>query len=735
MQLLFIGDWLSGEMTRVIGWTLVHSAWQGVIVAGLAGLVVLATRQRPALVRYNLLCSLLILFLAGVIVTFLYQYSQAISEVNRSLASTIDLDSVYLSIEKVNNKVEYSLTDTITGFVNEQSSTIVACWLIFFLVHCLRIGTGLAGIHRLQRRQVSVAPEEWQDRIKQLASRLGIVRKIHLRQSDTITVPIAIGWLRPIVLVPASLLVQLPPDQVESILLHELAHIRRHDFIINISQRFVEAIFFFNPGLRWVSSLIRQEREACCDDIVVSYNGNPGAYLEALVSFQEYEMKMSSYAMGIGTKRDYLLNRVRRLLTQENKKLNAMEKTLLVAGIAALTAFNFTPAGKKGPVTAATIATINTPGKSESTQQWEVPTGLANPINRSSVSSFLDAARDTVPTSKPRTEELHFPTSTSTVNKDGNTRTQTIVANDQHGKKYMLVKKNDELVSLSIDGKEIPEKELGNYRELAEMMQASTGDGVRVRERMGDVSERRLEESKVRQESADREFERSTRTKAEKEGYLRERVSRDKELRERETERIRERESEERERAPLERKRQLEKQQVEERVKEHLNKEVEVKEALTEEKRKLEKMEIEQRANEQVREERQRKGKPEEIKKKLDKLQIEEIKQQVREEVKQRVSLQLQSPENNKPINLQLKEKLEPSVSYNLQLKKSNTIDLQYQPQLKLIEGKDKFLEFDLKLKPAVPYKPQTQPVKMREMPYKKFQPLKPVEAKARNLS
>src|SRR6202008_3371205 len=114
-----------------------------------------------------------------------------------------------------------------------------------------------------------------------------------------------------VILVPLGLLAALPPSQVETILLHELAHIRRKDYLVNLLQRFSEAVFFFNPALIWISSLIRQEREACCDDIVVSTATHHGNYLKALVSFQEYCLTPPKYAMAIGSKQHYLLNRVK----------------------------------------------------------------------------------------------------------------------------------------------------------------------------------------------------------------------------------------------------------------------------------------------------------------------------------------------------------------------------------------------------------------------------------------
>src|SRR6185503_4948505 len=229
------------------------------------------------------------------------------------------------------------------GFINANASIVVLIWAVFFLFHCIKLITGLAGIQRMRNYRSHASPDEWRIRLDQLSETLGLKQSILLLQSEIVKVPVAIGFLKPIILVPLGLLSNLPAEQVETILLHELAHIRRKDYLVNIMQRFVEAVFFFNPALIWISSLLRQEREACCDDIVVAHTRHKGSYLEALVSFQEYCFATSQYAMAIHSNKHYLLNRVKRMITRENKKLDIMEKIVLIAGLISFTAFTLIP--------------------------------------------------------------------------------------------------------------------------------------------------------------------------------------------------------------------------------------------------------------------------------------------------------------------------------------------------------------------------------------------------------
>src|SRR5262249_48310656 len=150
-----------------------------------------------------------------------------------------------------------------------------------------------------------------------------------------------LGIIKPVILIPLGLIAHLPPEQMETILLHELAHIRRQDYLVNILQYIVEAIFFFNPALRWISSLLRQEREACCDDMVMNSGSHKSNYLHALVSFQEYAHGHTPYVMGIKRKHHYLLNRVKRMLTNKNDGVNVLERLALLGGIILFSAFCF----------------------------------------------------------------------------------------------------------------------------------------------------------------------------------------------------------------------------------------------------------------------------------------------------------------------------------------------------------------------------------------------------------
>jgi GWxTD domain-containing protein len=169
-------------------------------------------------------------------------------------------------------------------------------------------------VRRLRRTGVCIAAEPWQTRLSELASRLGIARPATLLQSSLAEVPVVIGHLRPVILMPIGLLTGLPCAQVGAILMHELAHIRRHDYLVNLLQTFAEGLLFYHPAVWWMSHIIRAERENCCDDMVVASSGDAHEYASALAALAQSRWAAHDAAMAASG--GNLVKRIRRLLKQ-----------------------------------------------------------------------------------------------------------------------------------------------------------------------------------------------------------------------------------------------------------------------------------------------------------------------------------------------------------------------------------------------------------------------------------
>ena len=281
-------------------WTLVHSLWIGAGAAILAGAFLSATRKAPAAARYHGLCGIFLAFVVVVGVVFW-----------RALGATQPGGEG----------------------LDRFSGPVVVIWLSLFSLQMIRLLRELARL-RSVRREAIPAATDWTQKVLHFGRALGISRPVRLLESALVQVPVTIGHLKPVILLPLGLLTRLSPEQVEAILWHELAHVRRWDYLVNILQSVVEALFFFNPALRWISALIREERENCCDDLALSRVPQKRNYLEALLAFQG-----EAAPLALGFRGSPLMIRVRRMVLEENRRLHRWEKAALLAGVLLLTAF------------------------------------------------------------------------------------------------------------------------------------------------------------------------------------------------------------------------------------------------------------------------------------------------------------------------------------------------------------------------------------------------------------
>jgi bla regulator protein blaR1 len=347
---------------RAICWTLLHSLWQGLLLALIAGVIMVMTKKASSALRYNLLCALLLLFLAASAYTFyaqLHQNTAAISATSRTTAAA--------TIETVGNPTPASTStaahtvqngvETLIQYFNAHAAIVVVIWFIVFMARFVKVLSGLVYAQRVRHYQTSPAPAHWQQRLAQLLEKLRISRPVSLLESAVIKIPMVVGVLKPVVLVPVGMLTHISPEQVESILIHELAHIRRQDYLFNLIQHLVDTLFFFNPALVWVSSLIRGERENCCDDVAISQTHSRRQLISALVSFHEYTQSSNGFALQFAGKENQVVKRVKRIVHKKNHSLNAGERIVLMSSILLLSAAFITTKSSR-PETPSTSAKV-----------------------------------------------------------------------------------------------------------------------------------------------------------------------------------------------------------------------------------------------------------------------------------------------------------------------------------------------------------------------------------------
>ncbi|HTI60714.1 M56 family metallopeptidase [Mucilaginibacter sp.] len=343
MTLTLIDTSIPDQLIGALCNTLIHSLWQGVLLAAMAGLIVIWTRKASSALRYNLLIATLSLFAVAIAVTFTWQYKKAenagaATVIGSGVAPQIQLAApvVYAGLPAAKSAQDISLADRFNNYLNTHHDTIISIWFLIVCMRCLQLSFGLYGTYRLKRVNVATVKDDWMQRVMQLAAALGISQSITLLESGLAKVPMVIGNLKPVILVPIGLLAALSAEEVEAILIHELAHIKRRDYLVNVLQSLVEIVFFFNPAVLWVSELIKTERENCCDDLALAQNNNKVNYIRALVSCEEYQTSLPAYAMAFPGGRSTLLDRVKRLASNRNHSLNTFEKTMLAVCLVVL---------------------------------------------------------------------------------------------------------------------------------------------------------------------------------------------------------------------------------------------------------------------------------------------------------------------------------------------------------------------------------------------------------------
>jgi beta-lactamase regulating signal transducer with metallopeptidase domain len=325
--------WLDNVLPA-LGWMLVHSIWQGILLSVATGIIMIATRNSKAAVRYNLVFIQFLLFVVAVVATFLYEltHNNAPAAVGLSPVGTI---ATVLPVSDFS-----SLLQNCNHFLTAYTPLIVLVWMVCFIARSIRLISGMVYLHQQRSHNLHTPDAYWEQRLQTLSRQLHLKKAVAMFESGCLKVPVVVGNLKPVILMPLGLLTNLPAAQVEAVLLHELAHIRRNDYLVNIFQHIIEAVFFFNPGLLWISALLKEERENCCDDMAIEQTGNKRAFVQALISFKQYALGKDTSAVAFpGKRKSHLLQRAARIVNNQNKKLSLKEGVaLLLSGVVLLMA-------------------------------------------------------------------------------------------------------------------------------------------------------------------------------------------------------------------------------------------------------------------------------------------------------------------------------------------------------------------------------------------------------------
>lgn len=297
-----------------LGWAILHSLWQGT-VAALAVLVFRSfTKDSQAALRYGFQTLCLGLCLVAFLATFgLYQVQSghAVMTPGTNLLSFTNISAVF-TLPPVTPDVAGTPSATLGLYMAPYTPFVGALWVVGFTLLALKYSTAFVLTQRLRRHGLSTVPSTWQRRFSTLVLNAGIRRNVDIFTSSKVKGPLTLGFFKPIVLVPAGFFASLPADQVEAILLHEIGHIRRHDYLVNLLQTAIRTIFFFHPAIHYISRKIDHDREHACDDFAVALNRDPDALIRGLAALR---MKLSpeAFALAADNGNTPLVSRLKRL--------------------------------------------------------------------------------------------------------------------------------------------------------------------------------------------------------------------------------------------------------------------------------------------------------------------------------------------------------------------------------------------------------------------------------------
>lgn len=300
---MIIESLLSAPVLTAVGWTLVHFLWQGALIGAAVAVALSLLGDRRAEARYAACIMGLVLMVLAPPLTLIVML--------RLPAEPAALPGLLLDASSI--VAGPSRLGGLTERLAEMMPPLAVAWLIGVALLQARLVLQWSNAQRLTRRGTGPAPRLCRNAVGELSARLGIRRTVRVLESTIATVPMLIGWLKPVILVPLGMTTGLTPAQVRAVLAHELAHVRRHDYLVNLVQVVLESLLFYHPAVWWLSHRLRIEREYCCDDVAVAVGGGALLYAQALSELDAIRSD-NDFGPALASTGGSLMHRIQRLL-------------------------------------------------------------------------------------------------------------------------------------------------------------------------------------------------------------------------------------------------------------------------------------------------------------------------------------------------------------------------------------------------------------------------------------
>jgi bla regulator protein BlaR1 len=313
---------LTYNISQVLGITILHSLWQGLLIYFVLRIALIAAPSLSPVKKYNLAIAAMVSMFVWFVYT-LFTEVQAYNWVNlKSFNIPALLPNLNLSPGADPAVHGQSFYNVITGYL----PYISAIYITGLFVNLMRLAMGWNKIRLIKNS--TLPAEQMQQYINTFSKVLHIGKHIQLKFSNLVDVPCMIGYFKPLILLPVSIATHLSACEIEAILLHELAHIKRNDYLVSLLQQFITVVLFFNPCAQLINSLVNSERENCCDDLVVEKTGRPLIYAQALLKLEETRTTHLQFALAATGKKYHLLNRIERIM-KTNKPIDNIRHLII----------------------------------------------------------------------------------------------------------------------------------------------------------------------------------------------------------------------------------------------------------------------------------------------------------------------------------------------------------------------------------------------------------------------
>ena len=294
-------------LAETLAWTLLHFLWQGVMIGCLLGLLLLLAPRdddaRRSSFRYAAAMLALLLVVLAPCLTFIWQWFG-----HPAIASNSDVTSQFTVLAGVDAAMHWQMPSLLQRW-------LLACWAAGVSWYATKMLLAWLSLQYLQRTQVHATPQWVAQQVDALMAQMSITRQVRIIISGVIQTPMTAGWLRPVIILPVNLLTGMQIDQLRLLLAHELAHIQRHDYAVNMLQNLVRILLFYHPTVHWLCRILDEERELCCDHMAIACSESKLQYAKALISLQDQPHPQPALAAASRC-RHSLLRRIQRILGQ-----------------------------------------------------------------------------------------------------------------------------------------------------------------------------------------------------------------------------------------------------------------------------------------------------------------------------------------------------------------------------------------------------------------------------------